>query len=325
MGRRHLRVALSEGLNVTTLCDQNREVAEQAKHEEQLADAVATDDPHLLLASKLDCLIVATTAPSHEELVTNAAEAEIPHVLCEKPIATSIAGADRMLAAAKRASIRLAINHQMRFMEQYIRVREIIESEAFGDWSSLTVVAGNFGLAMNGVHYFELFRWLSGEEISEVTAWLADDLVPNPRGDSFEDKGGSVRASTPSGKRLYLESWTDQGHGIKATYAGTAGIAVADELAGTIDISVRRDQDRDLPSTRYGCASVDRREEVPPADVIEPTRKVLRSLLQGSGYPTAEDGIHALRALVAAHVSAAKRETVDPRTELPEDMTLPIA
>ena len=57
----------------------------------------------------------------------------------------------------------LAVNHQMRFMEQYLTPKAIIEGDAFGGLTSVTVVGGNFGLSMNALHYFEMFRFMTGE------------------------------------------------------------------------------------------------------------------------------------------------------------------
>jgi predicted dehydrogenase len=64
-----------------------------------------------------------------------------------------------MIRACEQQGAQLAINHQMHFMEQYTSPKAIIESDAFGGLRSATVVAGNFGMGMNGLHYFEMFRF----------------------------------------------------------------------------------------------------------------------------------------------------------------------
>jgi predicted dehydrogenase len=204
---------------------------------------------------------------------------------------------------ALRGSPRLAINHQMRFMEQYLVARRIIESEEFGPWTSIAVLAGNIGMAMNGTHYFELLRWLSGESPREVAAWFSSARIPNPRGPQFEDSAGSVRVTTPSGKRLYMEIGADQGHGICVVYAGRAGILVGDELSGQMHLGVRGAEYRDLPTVRYGMPSQDSSLKVAPADAVAPTRSVLEALVAGGDYPSGEDGRAAVATLVAAYIS----------------------
>src|SRR6478736_5636892 len=119
-----------------------------------------------------ELLVVSTTAPSHADLVCLGARNGAKAILCEKPMAVSLAECDRMIEACAASNTRLAVNHQMRFMQQYTRAKEIVEDASFGGLASATVVAGNFGMAMNGSHYFEMFRYLTDEMPAEVSAWF---------------------------------------------------------------------------------------------------------------------------------------------------------
>ena len=80
------------------------------------------------------------------------------------------------------------------------------------------VSAGNFGMAMNSIHYFEAFRFLADEAPLSVSAWFDDELLSNPRGPQFQDVSGCVRVTTSSGHRLYIDASADQGHGMQVTY-----------------------------------------------------------------------------------------------------------
>jgi predicted dehydrogenase len=218
-------------------------------------------------------------------------------------MAVSLAECDKMLEVCAHYGTELAVNHQMRFMEQYTEPKRLVHSEAFGGLSSVTVVAGNFGMAMNGTHYFEMFRYMSDEPPSEVAAWLSEDRVPNPRGAQFEDRTGSVRLVTESGKRFYMDVGTNQGHGMTVVYAGPYGQLVVDELAGTMHLRVREEQYRSLPTTRYGMPWVEEEYRIRPADAVSPSRAVLEALLNDQNPPTGQDGRLAVAALVAAYVS----------------------
>ena len=240
---------------------------------------------------------------SHCAYTSLAAEAGARYILCEKPMGVSLAECDRMMEVCSRHGTRLAVNHQMRFMEQYTASKRIVQSEAFGGLSSVTVVAGNFGMANNGSHYFEMFRYMTDEPPIEATAWFSTETVPNPRGPQFEDRAGAVRLTTVSGKRFYMEIGADQGHGMKVVYSGPYGQLVVDELAGTMYLAVRGDRYRDMPSTRYGMPSVESVQKISPADSVGPTRAVLEALLDDDDPPTGEDGRMAVAALVAAYVS----------------------
>jgi predicted dehydrogenase len=305
MGRRHVQAARDLGARIVGVADPNEDNAKLAAQEHQLAsDVLFRDASELLRACKPDCLIVASTAPSHAPVTLEAAAAGVPFIVCEKPMASSLAECDDMIATCKRHGAKLAINHQMRLMEQYIEAKRLLEAPELGGWSSVNVVAGNIGIAMNGIHYFELFRWLTGEQPAQVTAWFAKEPVKSPRGPQFSDRAGQVRVSVASGKRLYLDIGDDQGHGLKVIYAGRNGLFVADELAGTIDHVVRDAEHRELPTTRYGMPATARRLEVAPADAVVPSRRVIDALVNNRDYPTGEDGRTALEVLVAAFVSA---------------------
>ena len=208
-----------------------------------------------------------------------------------------------MIQTCKAHGTLLAVNHQMRYMEQYTEPKKIINSEEFGGLSSVTVVGGNFGMAMNGAHYFEMFRYMTDEEPHEVTAWFSSEPVPNPRGDQFEDRAGSIRVATKSGKRLFMEIGADQGHGVRVIYSGLRGQIVVDELNGAMQIDIRDKKHRDLPTTRYGMSGIRTLKQIQPADVLGPSKAVLQALLEGNNYPTGEEGRLAVATLVAAYVS----------------------
>lgn len=304
MGQRHLQNLRRLNSPLVGVCDQSLEALEGTAREFGIAsDQQFKEAEALFKVTKPTCVIISTTAPSHCGYTCMAARAGAKYILCEKPMAISLEECDRMIATCKRYGTKLAVNHQMRFMEQYIEPKRMVESKEFGGFSSVTVVGGNFGMAMNGTHYFEMFRYLTDEEPYEVTAWFSNDKVPNPRGRQFEDRAGSVRVITKSGKRLYIEIGADQGHGVKVIYSGGRGQIVVDELNGTMQIDIRQKQHRKLPTTRYAMPGVHTVKKIRPVDILEPSKAVLKALLEGKNYPTGEEGRLAVATLVAAYVS----------------------
>jgi predicted dehydrogenase len=304
MGRRHIQVVRDLGLNLVGICDLNPEALSLATEEHNVAPELCfTDVRQLLKQTQPECLIIATTAPTHCEYTCFAAESGAKYVLCEKPLAVSLSECDKMIEVCARNGTELAVNHQMRFMEQYTEPKRIIESDAFGGLCSITVVGGNFGMAMNGTHYFEMFRYMTDEAPVEVTAWFSPEKVSNPRGPQFEDRAGCVRLASPSGKRYYMEIGADQGHGVNVIYAGPYGQLMVDELAGNVKLITRDEEYRNLPSTRYGMPVLEKTFKIEPADVIGPSRSVLNALLNKTNFPTGEDGRLAVSVLVGAYFS----------------------
>lgn len=321
MGLRHARIVQDMGLDLCAAADP-RPASRDAAVEQGLAPAIVFDDAIAMLeAVRPECVIVASTAPSHCELVCAAARSGARLILCEKPMAVSIGECDRMIAACEATGTRLAVNHQMRFMEQYTRTREIVASEAFGGLASANVVAGNCGLANNGSHYFEMFRFLTGEMPAAVTARFSAETVPNPRGAEFEDRGGWMRVVTPTGRRLYIEASVDQGYGMAVIYAGRHGSLFVDELQGRMLLSTRAEADRPLPTTRF-CTSAQTQElTIAPTDALTPSRAVLKALIEGHDVPDGTVGRMAVEVLVAAYVSHERggEEIILTDTPLPRD------
>ena len=54
------------------------------------------------------------------------------HVICEKPMACSLAECDKMIAAAKKAKRTLMIAHCIRFWPEYAKLKEIVDSKKYG-------------------------------------------------------------------------------------------------------------------------------------------------------------------------------------------------
>jgi len=304
MGRRHVQVIREMGLSLSGACDLSSEAREQCRDEFNLSpDQIFTNATEMLEATNPECVIIATTSPTHCENTCLAAEHGAKFILCEKPMAVSLEQCDRMVDTCKKTGTLLAINHQMRFMEQYTEPKKMMQSDAFGGLSSVTVVAGNFGLAMNGTHYFEMFRYLTDETPREVTAWFSMGHVPNPRGAQFQDRAGSIRITTESGKRFYLDVSDDQGHGVNVIYSGRNGQIFIDELQGKMLSSVRKVECRELPTTRYGTPAENSERDIEPADAFAPTKSVLKALLTKTNFPTGTEGRLAVATLVCAYCS----------------------
>jgi predicted dehydrogenase len=304
MGLRHLQVVRDLGMQIVALCDQAQQSIDSARAQPGAGEARGfTDGQALLQAVRPEAVVIATTAPSHCELVCEAARNGARFILCEKPLATSVRDADRMIDVCAERGAVLAVNHQMQFMAQYTQVKAAVESPQLGGLVSILVAGSNFGLAMNGSHYFQMFRYLTGENAQGVQAWFDREHVPNPRGAQFDDRAGQVRVISSNGACMYMDCSAAAGHGLQVTYICRLGQVFVDELSGFMRTVRREDAYRELPTTRYGMPAVETIRQIEPADVMVPTRAVWEAMLAGAPFPDGEAGRHALRCLCAAHTS----------------------
>ena len=70
------------------------------------------------------------------------AEQGVRAVYCEKPIATNVPDAERMVEACDKAGTLLVINHNRRFDSNYRRLRDLIASGGLGDLTSVSLQWG---------------------------------------------------------------------------------------------------------------------------------------------------------------------------------------
>jgi predicted dehydrogenase len=303
MGRRHITAARNVGFEVVGIYDLSANALATTLTECNVDKSMAFDDAGRMLADvRPDAVVVSTTAPSHCEFVCAAAAAGVRFILCEKPMAASLEECDRMIAACHATGSCLAVNHQMRFMEQYASIKSLVDTPEFGGLRSMVVSASNFGLAMNGAHYFEAFRFLAGD-VAEISCWFDPSNVPNPRGPQYVDRSGQLRGVSASGVRLIMELGGDLGHGIEVVYCCRNGQIFVDELAGFVRAIHRAPEHRDLPTTRYGMPASEFQRKIAQADATKPTEDLWRAVLASGSYPDGEAGRHALAVLVAANLS----------------------
>lgn len=185
MGRDHLKNALAlqqEGvLTVVGLADAEAARASGPGAEHGIASFA--DHEALLEQARPDFVIVATPHPSHEDVTVAAARRGV-HVLCEKPIAHTVAAADRMVAACKEAGVLLGIDFNQRTTPAYIAAHKLIAGGELGELYRVNFIASGWyrtqayydsggwrgtwageggGVIMNQApHHLDLYCWLAG-------------------------------------------------------------------------------------------------------------------------------------------------------------------
>jgi predicted dehydrogenase len=118
-----------EDFQVVAVADSNRERQQQAQ--EELGAEAFNDISSLLKGSDAELIVVATASSDHANHSIQALEAG-RHVLTEKPMATSVEDADRMLAAAETSGKILTIHQSARWSPVFAFIKQMLSDERLG-------------------------------------------------------------------------------------------------------------------------------------------------------------------------------------------------
>lgn len=303
MGQRHLRaLRLVETVELVAASDMSSEALAGA----DLNGARRYGDAHsMLIEARPDMVIVATNGPSHHQLVLGAVASGARSVLCEKPMACSIAEAEEMISVARKNGCALAVNHSRRHVPAYSWLAQQIQRGAWGELRSVQSNSPGAGLGCLGTHLVDLWRFLGGQEIVTVFGWIDPIRGKNPRGSEYVDPGGTILAVSASGARYVHEQVEDGGGPGKMIIGTTEAQIEIDEYRGSIKVTVR---DR---SVKPGPGRPPRYDQVSPPvdaaltlDIVQLSACAIRELAAGNEL-TCEGG-HGLRSLeviMAAHWS----------------------
>ncbi|MFM1851153.1 MAG: hypothetical protein RIS54_837 [Verrucomicrobiota bacterium] len=108
------------------------------------ADRVFTDWRACLEQTKPDVVITCPASGAHAEWVERIAAFGV-HVLVEKPFASDLPQADRMIAAMKKARKRLAINWPLAWYPPHVTAHRLIQAGVIGELQEVHFYDGNRG------------------------------------------------------------------------------------------------------------------------------------------------------------------------------------
>ena len=161
--------------------------------EEFDAPLATTDLDELLADPRVDAVIVCSPTDQHAEQTERALRAG-KHVLCEIPLATSLAETDRLIDLAERSGLQLMVCHTQRYTAPLIEARRMIASGELRpramvsrylldkrenvSWTGRRRSWTDNLLWHHGCHAVDAALWLLGTEASDVTARAAP---PDPR------------------------------------------------------------------------------------------------------------------------------------------------
>jgi 1,5-anhydro-D-fructose reductase (1,5-anhydro-D-mannitol-forming) len=273
---------------------------------------------------EVEAVYIGSRNDHHREQAVAAARAG-KHVLCDKPLALTVADAREMVAAAAAAGVQFGVNHHIRSHTANRKLRELLRAGAIGKpvaararfagwlaehwrgWRNDNPAAGAGVIFDLTVHTADTLRFVLDDEVEEVAAMTVNQGMTAP---GIEDGVMGVMRLRSGILAEFHDAFTVPHDVTGLQILGTEGSLYAD------------DNLTQAPSGRLTLRRDGHTTEVPVGPTEDPYQHLLRELnqaIRGAGQPfcTGQDGVKSLAIAVAALESARTRGTVKVQAEYP--------
>ncbi len=267
------------------------------------------------LLDRVEAVIICTENNRHREFTEVSAQAG-KHVLCEKPIATTLEDAQAMIDVCEKNRVKLMIAFPCRFhpVSQHTKkllgdnvVGEILSIKGTnrgmmpGDWFTDPRLSGGGAIIDHTVHVVDLIRWMLKQEVAKVYAEIDNLIFPDLGIDDcgtlvFTLENGIFATLDPSWSRP-LRSYPTWGD-VTLELIGTRGVIQVDLYAQNLNLYCEKESKASW--INWG-SNADR----------EMLREYKRCVVENLPSPvTGYDGLKALEVALAAYRSAKAKKPV---------------
>jgi len=189
---------------IAAVCDTD-EACAQRRREEWGVQKLFTDYRDVLADPEIDAVEILTPQPLHEKMVLDAARSG-KHIALQKPMATDLAAADRMLAAARDAGIVFRVTDNYLHYPPIVRARQMIQDGLVGTpisirikmisggaggweippqawaWRMQEKAAGRGMQTVDHGHHLWATAWYLLGSVERVSAWIdsVDGVIDSP-------------------------------------------------------------------------------------------------------------------------------------------------
>ncbi|MEV7284754.1 Gfo/Idh/MocA family oxidoreductase [Streptomyces sp. NPDC093252] len=170
------------GLDAVTSLVVADPVADAANAAAERFGAAVADSPEAMLAAGVDGVVIAAATDAHPGLIRAAVHAGVP-VFCEKPVARTMAEGVTVLKDIDGSGVPVQIGYNRRFDAGFTAARDAVRAGELGILHTVRsttldpapppagYVAASGGIFRDcSVHDFDIIRWVTGREVTEVYA-----------------------------------------------------------------------------------------------------------------------------------------------------------
>jgi predicted dehydrogenase len=255
----------------------------------------------MLSDKSVDAVLICSANSKHAKMTIDAAKAK-KHIIVEKPIATTIEDAQKMIDACKENKVKLMVSFPVRYAPPIRRMKEIVDNGKLGEiigisatnhgtmpggWFIEKSLSGGGAIMDHTVHVVDILRWILKSEVKEVYAKMGTLIHDIPVEDcglilmKFEneifatlDASWSRPKSFPTWGDVTFEIAGTKGSMNVDTFA-QHGMLYSDEIAYSKNLYWGDDMDYLMLKDFVRCIHDDMPEPVTGKDGLEALRVAL--------------------------------------------------
>jgi myo-inositol 2-dehydrogenase/D-chiro-inositol 1-dehydrogenase len=286
---------------------------------------VYRDLPSLLGDRSVDLVDIVVPNHLHAKMAVAALDAG-KHVLLEKPMATMLADAERVVAAAERSGRYLGVGLELHASRQWARVRELIAEGAIGNlrYANFTLFrrpfrpgSGNWRVTSDRVgswileepiHYIDLLLWYFRERGLPVE--LSADGVPSSLGNGMYDAFTCTLRFADGAYAVFSQCVGGFEHSLMLEIAGNEG-ALRSWWSGAMDRTLTPDFELKLKRTGASEAeivTIEKSGEV--FELEEQLRRLIADVPRRLPLVSARDALPSLRVCLEIERALSEHRTI---------------
>ena len=205
----------------------------------QLGSKVASS-PEEIWASDVDAVLIASSTNTHADLLSASIKAG-KAVYCEKPVDLDIARVKAVVQESTKSTKPILVGFSRRFDSNHTGIRETLHNGEIGKLEMISITArdpkppalsyikvSGGQLRDQTIHFFDMLRWLSGEDPVEVYATGAA-LVDPAIGEAGDVDTSMLILKFPSGAMCHINCSrrADYGYDERVELFGSQGMALS--------------------------------------------------------------------------------------------------
>ena len=325
---RHLpEYAANPDAKIAAVYDFNQERAAQTAA--QYGARACTSYEEIFSDPEIDAVSICVRNVDHCKLTVEALRAG-KHVLCEKPMAVTLAECEQMVQTAKETGRFLMIGHNQRLTRAHAKAKALIDAGALGKILTFRTIFGHGGpetwtvdaknvwffdkklsafgaMADLGIHKTDLIQFLTGQKVSAVRAYLGtlDKCTADGKKIGVDDNAICIYEMDGGAVGTMTASWTYYGAEDNSTILyGTKGIMRIYDDPNYSIVVIGRDGEKTL----YEIDKIQTNDNQTSSGVIDLWVKCLKE--QTPPEISGEEALDAMKAVFAALESAQSGKTV---------------